>query len=1060
MLELKLLGSPQILLHSQPVSGLSAAKSQALLFYLAVTGRPQSRLALAGLLWPDKREVDALANLRQALYRLRNALPDYLAINRLTVAFNAALPCVVDAVLFEQEVGATNALVTQQAAVDRYSGEFLAGFYVDEAEPFEAWAVVIRERLHRLATEALQKLVAHFGACQEITFGLRYANQWLAHEPWREEAHCAKMQFLAWNGQPQAALDHYERCRQLLMDELGVAPAADTVQLIEQIRRGQLARVTTAKALAVSEAVAEASKPEGTPPTPTVPAVPRRRVTLPAEVTGFVGREREITQAQQRLADPACRLLTITGLGGVGKTRLALRIGHRLAHRQRHEQPHPFPDGIYFVPLAAFDPHPHLEHLLATTLATALQIPLAAEATPTAQLLQALAEQDLLLILDNCEHLPVAGFINQLLQQTRCVKLLVTARTRLNVRGEQLIRLAGLATPAATLPAASADEDLLRLQGHSAVRLFVQSIQSILPDFTLGPTTAAPVTQICQLLHGLPLGLELAATWAQLLPLPEIVQEIRHNLDFLEAAQLEAPPHQRSLRAVFNHSWQLLTTAEQQVLRRLAVFRGGFTREAAAQVAGATLGLLAQLTDKSLVQRIDSAEETPGSAQTRYELQPVVQQYADEQLRQAGETVAYQARHAAYLAHFLAEQRADLASVQQQVALRRIHTEIENVRAAWQWLLAHLQSTQTDLAQIAEQVSQGFDSLFHFYDMRSWFQEGEALFGQLAQQLVAVAELDDTLGRLQANAQARQGWFACQLGRYAESRQLLTASLQRLQQLQAEPDTIFNLNYLGALHRHTGEFAQATTHLQTARRLAEQHRDPMGMSIALNILGQIALLQGELAAAQQFCRQALQIKRTLGDQWGMTFSLGYLGRAAQYGGEYAAAQKLFAECLTIARDLGDQRGAAFALQCLGDTAYAAGDLAAAQARYQESLSFYRAISNRYESSVTLARLGDTWRAAGDRSQARQVLCEALALAWSLPSTPGLLAALLGLAMLALDNHQPEGAAPALRFVAQHAGSSQQQRQQATQLLAAMSALATDDSTWDLTTYVQTILSEG
>ncbi|MFZ4656055.1 MAG: tetratricopeptide repeat protein [Caldilineaceae bacterium] len=796
-------------------------------------------------------------------------------------------------------------------------------------------------------------------------------------------------------------------------------------------------------------------------------------IALPAEVTSFIGREMELVLVQQRLADPACRLLTITGMGGVGKSRLALRAAHLLAEWLTHTQAPQFPDGIYYIPLAALEPHPQLEHLLATTVAATLGISLAGATTPTTHLLQALAEKDLLLILDNCEHLPVAAFINQLLQQAQAVKLLVTSRARLNVRGEQLIRLAGLTTPTATLPAQVTNDDLWRLNDHSAIRLFTQSVQAILPDFTLDATTAAPVVQICQLLHGLPLGIELAATWAQLLPLPEIVQEIRQNLDFLESTQLDAPAHQRSLRAVFNHSWQRLTLAEQQALRRLTVFTGGFTREAAAQVAGATLPLLAQLTDKSLMQRIDPGGETltngAAGARVRYELQPVVRQYAAEALAQAGETATYQARHAAAMAQFLATQRTELEAAKQQEALRAIHAEIENVRVAWQWLLAHLQTAQSSLAQIAEQVSQGLDSLFHFYDMRSWFQEGETIFGQLAQGLstvipplstpVVAHEPAVALWRLQAKAQARQGWFAFHLGRYDESRRLLTTSLHRLQQIAAEADTIFTLNYLGAVLRHLGEFAQAIRYLQEAQRLAAQHNDPRGASIALNILGQIALVQGDLAAARRLCQQALEIKRAIGDRWGMIFSLGYLGRAAQAAGEYVAAQTLFAECLTIARALDDQRGAAFALQCLGDTAYAAGDLTTAQAHYQESLAIYQAIGNRAESSITLARLGKTHRASGDTTQARQALREALALAWSLPSTPGLLAALLGLANLALDAGQEAAALPSLRFVAQHPASSQQQRQQATTLLAALGAAVTADNDWDLTAYVQTILRE-
>ncbi|RIK36813.1 MAG: hypothetical protein DCC55_26135, partial [Chloroflexi bacterium] len=321
MLELKLLGSPQILLHGRPVPGLSAAKSQALLFYLALTGRPQSRLALAGLLWPEKREADALANLRQALYHLRHALPDYLVINRLTVAFNQGLPCQIDVVLFEQALGETDTITGHQEAVDRYSGEFLAGFYVEEAQPFEDWAVVIREGLHDLATQSLCRLVAHFVDQQDIALGLRYANQWLALDPWSEVAYRQKIRLLAWNGQAQAALAHYERCRQVLKDELGVTPGAETVRLAEQIRAGKLDRVAGRQGDKVPES----------PRHPGAPSTDHDWGEAP-EVGLFHGRQAELNQLTQWLVTEQSRLVTVVGMGGMGKTALAAKLTRAIAN--------------------------------------------------------------------------------------------------------------------------------------------------------------------------------------------------------------------------------------------------------------------------------------------------------------------------------------------------------------------------------------------------------------------------------------------------------------------------------------------------------------------------------------------------------------------------------------------------------------------------------------------------------------------------------------------------------------------------------------------------------
>lgn len=340
MLELKLLGTPQILWNGRPVSGLAAAKSQALLFYLAVNGRPQSRLALAGLLWPDKREADALANLRQALYHLRHVLPDYLAINRLTVAFNATLPCQIDALLFEKGIDAANDLVTQQTAVDRYAEKFLAGFYVEEAEPFEAWAVVIRERLHRLTTEALQNLVVDFDARQEVTRGLRYVNQWLALEPWREEAHRYKMHFLAWDGQQQVALAPYEACHQS-----------------ENQRDWD---------------------------------------DMPSPVT-FYGRQAELATLKQWLGAEQCRLVAILGMGGMGKTALAVQVVHQMAD---HFDVVIWRSLLNAPPLTEILP-PWLHTLSNQQLA---KLPTAFDAQ-LALLFDYLRQRRCLLILDNCESI-------------------------------------------------------------------------------------------------------------------------------------------------------------------------------------------------------------------------------------------------------------------------------------------------------------------------------------------------------------------------------------------------------------------------------------------------------------------------------------------------------------------------------------------------------------------------------------------------------------------------------------------------------------------------------
>lgn len=1079
--QIKLFGAPAITYGGEPITGFISNKAIAAIYFVAANGQPQAREVLATLLWTNSTDTYAKKNLRNVLSNLRDRLGAFIEITRETVSLPAALSAAVDSCRFlallkqaEQSAAANQRRTLLAEAVALYQGLFLDGFHIADADAFDEWVRGERERFGLLALQALNELVADSGHQGKFLEGITYATQLLKLDPLREETYRHLMLLLALDGQSSAALAYYRTCQKVLREELGIEPAPETKELYQRIQAGEFTKRMDS----------------------TVFIVPVARIphTLPAELTGFVDRVAELAQVQQRLADPNCRLLTILGMGGIGKTRLALRAAHMILDSSApmtssgqsplgadNKNPKSkienlkFKDGIYFVSLAALEPHPQIEHLLATTIAAALRIPLAGAAPPASQLIQALYEKEVLLILDNCEHLPVAALLSGLLQQTRTLKVLVTSRTRLNVRGEQLLQLGGLATPDLSVVGDGSAAPAIKptqLSDYSAIRLFVQSVQAIVPDFTLDAATAAPVAQICRLLHGLPLGVELAATWARLLPPAEIAQEIQQNLDFLDNAEFEAPTHQRSLRAVFNHSWRLLSTAEQQALRQLTVFRGGFTRDAASKVAGATLPLLAALTDKSLLQRVAPADASDtGGIAARYELQVVIRQYAAEQLAEAGETQACQRRHAAYLAEFLAARLPDLQSARQQAALHMIHAEIENVRTAWQWLFVNLQRTLADLAQIEQQASLGFDSLFHFYDMRSWFQEGEGVFRQLAHRLPTYSSVQENalpagadvqtqaLWRLQAKAQARQAWFAFHLGRYSESRTLFEESLHNLRQLGATTETVFNLNYLGALLRHLGDLTGAEAYLQAALTAAQAHDDHLGASIALNTLGQVAFLQGDYAQTQSLCRQALVIKQAIGDRWGVIYSLTSLGRVAQATGDYAAAQKLFDESLTICHEIGDQRGAAIALQNLADTAHRSGQLTIAQTRYQESLQIYRTIGSRAEVSLILTRLGEVACTNGAYELAANQLQEALAAAWSVQALPALLAALLGLGALLLANGQPQQAVAPLQLVAQHDASSQEQKEHAAQLLTTSGVEPTGTTAKpDLATYVTTRLA--
>ncbi len=1045
-IEIRLFGTPSLRVNGQPVTGFISNKAPALVYYLAATEHTQMRDLLATLLWTNTPEPDAKRNLRTVLSNLRTVLNPFLEITRTTVSLNTTTVALIDSAMFMANIKAAEQVELDSAqrgallaeAVALYQGSLLDGFHTRDAEAFEEWLRNEREHFQRLALQTLSELTAHHAHQGELLAGINYASRLLTLDPTREETHRRLMLLFALDGQPGAALAQYHRCQAILRQELGSEPQLETIELFERIRAGEFKHNP---ALSIMRTAME-------------PLAVRHN--LPAEFSAFVGRAEELQQLQQQLQDATCRLLTIAGLGGVGKTRLALAAAQSLVASTNAMA---FPAGIWFVPLSGLEAVGQIENHLATAIAESMQIPLTGGA-PTTQLIQALYDKALLLILDDFDHPAATPLLTALLHGTHNVKLLVTARSRLNLRGEQVVSLDGLAVPPASLLrpelAVTTAESAALLNAYAATELFMVRARTVTPHFTLNRATATAIVQICQLVQGLPLGIELAATWVRLLSCAEIAAEIAQNLDFLENTLADAPVQQRSLRAVFHASWRLLSTPEQQCLRQLALFRGGFTRGAAAKVAGAVLPLLALFVDKSFVRRtvptINTGTDSIGTDDTganyaagnvRYELPEVIRQFAAEQLAAAGEKARTAARHADYYITLLASQRPQLVGGGQTEGLHTIGRDIENIRTAWQWSGTHL--SDGGLAQLG----QSLDALFHYYDMRSWFQEGATVFAQTAAQVahhLATTNRDASATIIWAKLQARHGWFAFHLGQSRESRSLLEESLQQLQLLAAN-EAIFNLNYLAAILRHQGEFSAAQRYAQAALQLAQAHEEPMGASIALNILGQVASLLGKVEEARAHLRQALALKRQLGDRWGLTYSLTYLGRVAQATGEYAAAQKLFQESLLIYQAIGDQRGVAFALQNLADTAYAAGQISTAQTHYRESLQIYRDIGNRAEASRTLSRLGEATCAAGDYAVAAQQVDEALTLAWTVQSTPDMLAALLGLAALMMATGLPEQAVQPLQLVYHHSASSQAQKQKAAQRLATIGA---DSSSSDAT----------
>jgi len=625
-LDIQLLGSLQISLDGNPLTGFATDKARALLAYLALeSGHPQRRDALATLLWPDQPDNKARQNLRQTLLYLRQSLREdecaetpLLLVNRDTVQFNPAGDYTLDVAQFEalshacqqhrhrRRESCRPCLQRLEAMAALYRGEFLEHFFLGDSTLFEEWATLKREWLHREAIEALFTLTDYHTRRGDLARARQAAWQQVELEPWREEAHRQLMRLLAMEGERSAALAQYETCRRILAQELGVEPMAETTSLFEAIKREEI---------------------QAEPPANGLPPAPTR----------FVGRETELAELAEWLAAPDCRLVTLVGPGGIGKSRLALQALEE--HRGL------FAHGVAFVPLDSVTSAEFIAYTIAKALGFSLQGP----QSPDEQLLNYLREKEMLLALDNFEHLLQdnaleSSLVEQILSRAPNVILLITSRERLNLREEQVYHLEGLTYPEIDVSSQDAEH-------YSAVALFAQCAQRADRRFALDAGVLPNVLRICRLVEGIPLGLELAAAWVDSRACSDIAQEIAANSDMLTTSLRNVDPRHRSLRASFEYSWKLLTDAERACLARLAAFQGGFDRAAATQVAVASATLLAGLIHKSLLH---------ADATGRYTLHPLLHQYIAEKLGASGEAATVYAEHARYYTTFLEQQEIHL----------------------------------------------------------------------------------------------------------------------------------------------------------------------------------------------------------------------------------------------------------------------------------------------------------------------------------------------------------------------------------------------------------------
>lgn len=914
---------------------LESAKTTALLAYLAIVGRPQTRQKLMGLLWEDIPEQKASRNLRHSLWNLKKSLPtggaDWLEATPQAAAFQPTRAVWLDVAEFARACEALRGappggdLESLGRASSLYRGDLLDGFYADGAPAFEEWLLSERERFKTMALSAFQRLASLHRDRGDHESGLLFARRLLALDPWREEAHRTVMQLLALAGSRGAALAQYEACRRVLAEELDAEPTAETTALFERIRDGS-------PAPAAGSAFREKSPRDPSP-------IPAHNVPLPP--TPFVGREEELARLAGLLAAPACRLITLSGPGGIGKTRVAVQAALRAATPGTGSEGL-FRDGVYFVPLAEVAS----PALLVPTIAAALGFPFLGAGDPKTQLLDFLREKRALVIVDNFEHLlPAAGLLSEILQTAPEVRILATSRVPLKLKEESVLEVGSLGLPARG-DAGSPARD-------SALQLFLQCARRADLGFSLWEGELERLVRVCRLVDGMPLGIELAAAWVRTLSLEEIAEEIGTNLDFLSASHVDVPPRQRSIRAVFDHTWRALGDEEREIFAALSVFRAGFTREAAKTVASASLTALASLVDRSLLRR-DSAG--------RFHLHPVLGQYAAEKLREKPEALeAAGLRHAGYYARFLRSREGLLGGPELRQTVEEIRGEIENVRAAWGRALASRRSDW--VADLLE----GFAAV---HDVNGWFMECDRALEEAAR-IFMDREASGGASRdlLCARLAIARGRMLSRVSRFAQARDLLRAALPSIRRL-AQPLVLAEAllregeagvgisDYEGALISLTEGLSQARS--EGARGIAAE---------ALCLMTRIHWEKGDLGAAAERVGEGLALASETGDRRLTAALLIQESYVALLEGDYGRAGRCRERALHLAREDGDMASAADALSGLGVVAFFMKDFAKAQGYLEESLAICREIGYRHGMGRAMGNLAENARWRGDCDEA-------------------------------------------------------------------------------------------
>ncbi len=729
--------------------------------------------------------------------------------------------------------------------------------------------------------------------------------------------------------------------------------------------------------------------------------------TIPLQPTPLVGRNPELTAMERLFSDPQCRLLSLTGLGGIGKTRLVIEFANR--------QLSVFDGGVYYVPLAPIK----FAKAIVPVVADAVGFVFSGPTDPKEQIINFIGKQlsqSVLLVFDNLEHLlvpssadEVVALITEFLQRLPNVKILTTSRERLNLQGEWTYELYGLAVPPSDYSGG--------LDDYSATALFMQSAKRVKVVFEVSGGEKQAVIQICRLLVGIPLAIELAAAWVGVLSCQEIAQEINSNIDFLTTTMHDIPERHRSIRASFDHSWHLLSRDEQGVLSKLSVFNGGFDRYAAEQITRSSLLLLASLVSKSLIHRTESG---------RYDLHDVVRQFAFSHLKNDPLNQETYERHAEYYLAYIQDYEESLKSAPQQEAILQLTGEIANIRAAWRWAINHRKYVR--LGQVVR-------SFGWYYEVTGLYREGLEQLELFAKAIRDEYQGNQVLLRTYGVIMIHQALLYFRKGEFRRAQDIYEESITLLRQI-GDPSLLADpLVFLGILLHLSGDYIRSKSLMEEGLQYARSSNEKWFEAYAVYNLGYIASLMGDYEKGYEQMLFGLDLWRALGDPTYIALGLNFLVPTLNEMGRHEEAVTFMQESIALSKQTKNRWGLGTAYHCLGSTMMSMGEVTEAQNCFRKSLEIFSDYTTGWDIALPLAYLGEAAMMAGDISGSRKLFMDALPHATEANAIPIILDIFLGLAQIESKTGDNEKSLTLLTYILNNPASTQKTKDRALALVS-------------------------